>query len=303
MRIWLFAIILLFSMAANAVSIDELNVDVSLNNDGTASWIVDISYNENITQSDYFLLSDIRNVNVLIGNRPVSCEVTEEEIGASIICTNIYADKITYKFLSFGMVNDIGRFLIFNYRLPITQLTDEAFVTVRLPLGTVLAEEARLAGTGLSPFEPEKGIEGSDGRRIFVSWVFADPDLGDNIDISIVYEIISAIDVSQLIVILILIAAVAIIAFLFLHSRRHKIRHVLPVLTEGERKVMEILLREKKEVDQRNIVKELDYSKSKVSRIIRDLEQRGLIDKRAKGRTNLVKLIHETRHVQKEEKK
>ena len=50
------------------------------------------------------------------------------------------------------------------------------------------------------------------------------------------------------------------------------------------------LLREKKDVDQRMIVKEADFSKAKVSRIIQELIKRDLIEKIPKGRNNLIRL-------------
>jgi len=60
---------------------------------------------------------------------------------------------------------------------------------------------------------------------------------------------------------------------------------------------MEILLREKGEVDQRTIVRETDFSKPKVSRVINDLIERGLVDKISKGRKNLIKLKKEVKRV------
>ena len=78
-------------------------------------------------------------------------------------------------------------------------------------------------------------------------------------------------------------------------SKRHKVKNILPVLTEGERKIMEILLREKGTIDQRTIVKETDFSKAKVTRVINDLEKRGLVDKISRGRKNLIKLKKEVK--------
>ena len=61
-------------------------------------------------------------------------------------------------------------------------------------------------------------------------------------------------------------------------------------MTQNERKVIEILLNEKKDIDQRRIVKETDFSKTKVSRIIQGLVEKDLIEKIPKGRNNLIRL-------------
>ena len=82
--------------------------------------------------------------------------------------------------------------------------------------------------------------------------------------------------------------AATFIFFIYFFRKRFA-RDIIPILTDNERKIVEILLREKKEVNQRSIVRETDYSKSKVSRILRNLESRGLVERSRKGRTNMVK--------------
>ena len=52
---------------------------------------------------------------------------------------------------------------------------------------------------------------------------------------------------------------------------------------------MEMVL-QAKQIDQRDVVRETDFSKAKVSRIIKDLEERGLVSKISKGRKNIIKL-------------
>ena len=62
------------------------------------------------------------------------------------------------------------------------------------------------------------------------------------------------------------------------------------VCSPKERKVIEMLINEKKDIDQRRIVKETDFSKTKVSRIIQNLVDKDLIEKIPKGRNNLIRL-------------
>ena len=140
---------------------------------------------------------------------------------------------------------------------------DKVQATVKFPLGAALVEDLKLTSTDLKPFDPDFGREGSDGRRIFVAWTFDKPVLGQSINIYAIYEILGVdpFTIFAVILVIIIVAFLIFIAFIF---RKQKVRDILPVLTEGERKVMEILLREKGGVDQRVIVKETDFSKPKV---------------------------------------
>lgn len=267
--------------------IAEWTTDISLNDDRSADWAVTFRYNESVTRSDYYILSRILSVRVLADDDvPVPCSITEQ-VGTTILCENIRAGKVTYKFRTVSTASQLRSLFLFKQRFSVTQFTDRFSVTVRLPLGTALVEKSRLEGTGLARFEPSWGREGTDGRRIFVEWIASEPKLGETYDISAVYEqlIIGNVPFIPILIALLGILAVAYFAFL----RKPGMKDVLSVLTENERKVMEMLLKENS-VDQRKIVKELDFSKPKASRIIRELSERGLVEKTRKGRTNIIKL-------------
>ncbi len=287
-KILFFAVVLLLlPVTQAAVTLRDWEVEVSLE-DQSSSWTVVLRYKENITKSDYFVLGKITDVDVIADELPIKCVVTER-VGTSIVCDGINARKMTYKFRLLEPPTNFRDFQIFRYRLSITQLTDRFSMVVKLPLGAALVENTKLEGTTLNRFEPTFGSEGSDGRRIFVEWVFNEPQLGLTYDFSVVYEgllPISEFPFAPVVGLFLIVVAVGAI----LYMRRSEMREILPVLTEGERKVVEILLREKKEVDQRIIVRELDYSKSKVSRIVKNLMERGLVEKTPKGRTNLLRL-------------
>jgi len=70
------------------------------------------------------------------------------------------------------------------------------------------------------------------------------------------------------------------------HSHAYGLLKILP---EDERKVVEVLLKEKR-IEQMYLVAESGLSKVKVSRILARLEQRGVVEKKPLGNTNLVKL-------------
>ncbi len=82
----------------------------------------------------------------------------------------------------------------------------------------------------------------------------------------------------------------AMIILLFQWRISHKQVHdMLRILPADERKIIEVLLKEKK-IEQMYLVAESGLSKVKVSRLLAKLEQRGVIEKKPLGNTNLIKL-------------
>ncbi len=53
---------------------------------------------------------------------------------------------------------------------------------------------------------------------------------------------------------------------------------MLPLLNKDEKRVVDIIARNDGQVRQSVIVKESDYSKAKVSRLIKNLKERGVVD-------------------------
>lgn len=284
--------LLLMPLTANAASLKSWTIEISLQDDKTAEWFAVFEYDANVTRSDYYIISKIIGVEVMADERFIECSVKSLELGTSIICENINAKKIAYRFRSLDKVSDLQSLNMFRHRFSVTQPAERFSVTLKLPLGTAIVEKSKLDGTGLKPFEPLWGEGGSDGRRILVKWEAEKPVLGMTIDASVIYE--RVVETSQIISLAIILSIAAALLFVIIIFRRKHVEDVMPILTESERKVMEILFREKTGVDQRKIVKEMDFSKSKVSRIIQNLSSRGLIERERKGRANIIKLKKRT---------
>jgi uncharacterized membrane protein len=287
MKFAVIALLALLFIPATHAALQEWKIGISINDDRTTEWVVSYTYNESIQKSDIFLLTGITSYNVTADGVPVKCSLSSG-IGSSIICNNINARIIVYNLKTYSIVRTLQSLNIFSSRFSVTQPTDRFSVSVNLPFGTTLADASKLAGTGMNPSEPSGAMQGSDGRRIFVEWIYDKPQLGYTSDYTVVYEQVKTIDFN---IFLFIISAIVIafLIFLIFFFRRSHVHNILPVLTDNERKVMEILIRDKK-ADQRVIVKETDFSKAKTSRIIQDLEKRGLVEKRAKGRTNIITL-------------
>jgi len=85
-----------------------------------------------------------------------------------------------------------------------------------------------------------------------------------------------------------IVGAMIILLFQWRISQR-QMENVLKILPDEERKIMEVLVKEKK-IEQNYLVAETGLSKVTVSRRLATLEQRGILEKRPLGNTNLIKL-------------
>ncbi len=282
---------ILISEIGWSVKISSEDINVQINPDGSSSWIVNIEYPHTTDRSDLFILADVYDVNVYSEGRPLNCSIEKVSLGTSVICRNFYGRKISYEFNAYGTVSRKGELNIFSYSYPITNIINQFNVTVKLPPGYGLVEKEKVSKFGLLPFKPPEGVEGSDGRHILVHWSFENPELGKSIEVSIIYEklgFISTIYSNALFIGVLIIIVILLVGLI--KYKKSKVNELLPVLDMAERKVMEIIIREKKPINQKKIVKELGFSKAKVSRIVKTLESKKLIVVERRGRNNIIKL-------------
>lgn len=149
---------------------------------------------------------------------------------------------------------------------------------VTLPKGTALSNEPA--------YLPFDGANSTDGRNIFVYWNREDVVAGEVFTAQVTYEKFSQ---GQNILLAGLFAFVAILAIVaILYRRRFSVKMVLPVLRDDEKLIMEKILSHKSGVNQKIIVRESGYSKAKVSKVLKSLEQRGVIKLERLGRSNKI---------------
>lgn len=121
----------------------------------------------------------------------------------------------------------------------------------------------------------------SDGRRILLGWTLENPQ---NVMLSFKFYNTSS-DYSLAIGIIASIVFIAVVTYLIGHYRK-KMKHEFERgFSEDERKVLLIMSQEKR-IMQRKIEKELHFSRAKMTRLIKKLEAKGLVEKERIGRTN-----------------
>jgi predicted transcriptional regulator len=265
----------------------QLNTTVDVQ-DEKGNMEINFKYTDKIKEINFPFVGEIKDLTVENGecivkqdiNKILQCKPPSPFIVGTI--------KTTTRFNWKGLIEKRGNISFFSMDIPILWNTDEVYVTVKLPDKTLLAEKAIL------PISPSGYRIGSDGRRILATWYFRNLRPGDVIPIRLYYEPLSSGFISEdlVYVLIFLLILIVIVGALFISRKvSKKSELVLSVLNESERIVVDIIRNEKKkQVDQRRIVSLSGFSKAKISRIIRDLGERGIVESERIGRRNKIKL-------------
>ena len=197
--------------------------------------------------------------------------------------------NITIKFWSNSMVRGQDEIKTFSFDIPILWRTERILIFLKLPVGAAVSDDIVI------PVSPSENEIGSDGRRIFLKWFFENKQPDDIIPLRVYYEetvnssIIAQIQTQWFMLLIFVITVFGVLMYWQVNKKRSGL--VLSVLNENERIILEIIQNQPEEkVDQRKIVGLSGFSKAKVSRIIRNLEERGIIETERIGRKNKIRL-------------
>ena len=175
----------------------------------------------------------------------------------------------------------------FTMNYPVSLPIDQAYIIIKLPENGVLAGE-----NVTESYSPPDGNILTDGKKIMVYWERNGLAVGENLQFSVLYDmpitggpLFNVIIVSlTLIIILVMVG----ITFYIKKSVKNTADIVSSVLNEDEKKVTEIIKKNGGDVIQRNIVRETDFSKAKVSRIVKNLKDRNIVEVIPMGRKNRI---------------
>ncbi len=254
---------------------------------------------------EYPILSDVTEFSWR-ANFQANCTMARKTASSLISCdvssANATARTVYFNYLATGSVREIeknNRWLFsYNYltSVPVSSLS----VMVKLPEGTALVEkETNKTITGLLPFSPIDGEKRTDGRRIMLEWNRNNLTAGENLGFSVFYEVVTPTGISPVIMGFIALLGGLVLVFVYLYIKKggniiildDSLDSILPVLRDDERRVIDCLLKENGEIAQRKVVYETNFSKAKVSRLIKDLSDRKIIRVEEKGRINKLHLL------------
>lgn len=165
---------------------------------------------------------------------------------------------------------------------------NEIFASIKLPVGTGI-----VAGAQKILF-PENVTLISDGRSTIVIWKIDNVRSSQPLRFQILYEQVQPPPLFsiRLRYFVIFGATIAILSAYFAYRYLKKPEKlILSVLDEFERKVMDVIVAAGGEVNQKKIVQETNLSKAKVSRVVKSLVNRGIVEVQRMGRTNKIKLL------------
>ncbi len=243
-------------------------------------------------QVSYLIPYTIENLQVSDEQGRLSCTQRQLAIGTEILCEprkrNNYSITIDYASDSFLTPLPDTRQAI-NYSYSVANPTEQFVVRFILPEGYGVVES-----NGSASVTPQLAQIGSTGRRIFVEWDRQEVPLGDTLAYSAQFENLTFLQRFPYIYIVpfVLIILVLTISLFVARSRQRgsRVDEAYHALKSEEQQIIDYLRSREGECKQRDIVKALDLSKAKASRLIADLEERALVEKIQRGRSNRIRL-------------
>ncbi|UCC91632.1 MAG: hypothetical protein JSV39_04995 [Candidatus Aenigmatarchaeota archaeon] len=280
-----------FFWPVQALNLDYYGIESRINNDMTVSNVITLSSNSSVPNLDYKLKYRVFNVLVESEHAPVECE-TQVTDTSLISCSftdfeNYDRTGIKIQFDTIDIVKVVDENYDFSHFVLVENGVDIFFNIVFLPETAIL-----VADVPNESFSPGTGNTLSDGKHIMIYWDREDLKKGEDLYFSVTYKmpVGSPYDIGIMVVIAVLIIVSLGVVYMRTTHRHRSVKVIMPLLKGDEKIVVEILSKHEGSVNQRVIVRESDFSKAKVSRLVAGLKERGIIDVEVLGRTNKVTL-------------
>lgn len=293
-----------FALEGSGGKITFIGAEVQLGDVAHTTLTVTFDQNSSLKAFSLPLFYEIQNLKADSNFGNVSCASQKKAFGSQIDCAISPTPEkrmLTLEFDSFDMIKRVdGRFLYkqeFHVPLETNSLSFKAI----LPEGMFLTSEG-----AFQQFLPLDGEKGSDGRKIFISWRKEVLAAGESFDTQVSYEALS--DNSQMTALLTsgvfalgISIVLLVLGFWFFYKRfRKDVKIVLPVLKGDEKRIMEMIIRDKGNTNQKLLVRESNFSKARVSKILKSLQERGIVRLEREGRGNNVRLVKDFGKAKKE---
>lgn len=278
----LLVLILLLAGSANAL---ESNVKVDLLPSGAAHEVIEISFiaDADADEVSYSLLNKPENLKVFQSTDELEHKVVKNEYYDIIISKQIkkgQSYRIRMEFDIKGLIRQLNRNYIFSFKYQPNTNFENFNIEVVLPRGFILAELE-------SAVSPSGGIVSTDGKNIIVNWNLK--GINNEQAFIIVYERGLASSSSYVWIVVTIVIALGAIAGVVTFYRKEKKEVIDGVLSVDEKKIVG-MIEAGDEITQKQIVKDTGFSKAKVSKIIRRLEEKGIVEKIPFMATNKLKI-------------
>lgn len=278
---YLFILFFILINSVNAVNYDLYTIETDLENN-KASFIIEATGTFNNEILSFNLPPSVEKLEVYVDGISVNC-MEKEVIGSTVIdclrLNEIHSVIATFK-TSYPII-DLDKQKLFNFGYQVN--SDVFFMTIKLPVGYIINDDRLIT--------PDPSRIYSDGRRIIVE--FREDNFKDKFDLSLIYESIK--NENNINYFFLLGGLLIISAYLFLSHKKLIKRGVdislSQALLENEKKVINALSNAKgHKLWQKELQFRSKLSKVKLSRLLKSLEKRGLIEKEPYGASNIIHL-------------
>jgi len=294
-KLLVLASFLLVSLSTLPLAFSQIQyygIDVGLSEEGKAKVKLAVTFVEPEKEFELSLIGRIEKFNASSAGFPINCEVNSGGISYVKCKLNLTQERRTIElnFESYDFVRKIEDKFYFDADFSIGKNVESFFASVKLPEGFALVgEEIK----GRLSF-PESATILSDGRRHIIAWKLLNVSKDQSLRLQILYERIQAQSrFSEWFFYsgIFLLILVSIIIFVYVKFLRKPEKIILSVLDEFERKVMDAIQQAGGITTQKKVVQATNLSKAKVSRVVKSLVERGLIEVEKLGRTNKLKIV------------
>ena len=267
-------------------------VDIKLDEEGKSDVQLILTFKEPEKYLSFNVIGRIENFMATSNAGPVNCGVDISGT-SSIRCEmNLTETKkqLQINFTTYDFVKTLDDKFYFSSDLsPHIYVTDIS-ATLKLPNGALLVGEY-ISSSVLS--YPESASAHIVGDSIIVIWNLRNIQATELLKFEVLYERVTPppwFELRMRHFVLLGASFAVVIGFIFVRYLRKSENLVLSVLDEYERKVIDIITKEG-EVKQKKVVQLTNLSKAKISRVVKSLADRGLIEVERRGRTNRLKLV------------
>ncbi len=243
---------------------------------------------------------EVGNLTLILSQAPEDVEITINDEKVSCLLQNEFArcgnltpgiHNVRVKYATSYPIAEVGENTLFRYTDRLPYQADSQQVTLTLPVGYIIPREK---GKDESFYISPKPAEVySDGQRVILNW----EQKGQELPISVLARKVIGPPLGWIATTASSALVAAVLAVWFVLGQRRvqkqkpskKKKVVIPALMDNEQRIVEFL-KQNGEVWQKQILGATGFSKAKVSRLIRNLEQRGVITKTIYGNTNKIAL-------------
>jgi len=279
----------LFSVTALA-QVQFYGMDIFIDKEGVSSVNITITYAKPEAKFQSTVIGRIRNFQAKDIDGPINCSLDVSGI-SNINCNlNLTKEKrsIEMSFETNDFVKTLENKFFFSNDFGLNRNITNVHSSIRLAEGFAISDPEKTISF------PESVTTISDGRRIILVWKMKDVRADERLKFEFLYEQLPGFlpFVFRLRYIAVFGAAVAtVFGIIWLRYFRKPENLVLSVLDDFERKVMDIIVANNGVANQKKIVQETNLSKAKISRVVKSLVERGLLEIERTGRTNKLKLV------------